>query len=58
MLDTHVIVQSLPEFAGGLRVCLVLMAISVTTGFALSVPLAVGRVSSNPWLWRPSAPRR
>jgi arginine/ornithine transport system permease protein len=53
MLDTAVIAQSLPEFAGGLKVCLVLMAISVTTGFVLSVPLAVARVSSNPWLSRP-----
>jgi arginine/ornithine transport system permease protein len=53
MPDTAVIAQSLPEFAGGLRVCLVLMAISVVTGFLLSVPLAVARVSSNPWLSRP-----
>jgi arginine/ornithine transport system permease protein len=53
MLDTAVIAQSLPEFAGGLKVCLVLMAVSVTTGFVLSVPLAVARVSSNPWLSRP-----
>ena len=53
MIDWPVIVQSLPDFAAGLRVCLVLLVISVVTGFVLSVPLAVARVSSRPWLSRP-----
>jgi len=53
MIDWDVILGSLPAFAGGLRVCLVLLVISVVTGFVLSVPLAVARVSSNAWLAKP-----
>ncbi len=53
MLDWTVIAQSLPEFGRGLVVCLVLMAISTGTGFVLSVPLAVARVSSRRWLAMP-----
>jgi len=53
MLDWAVIHSSLPEFAAGLGVCLLLLAISVSTGFVLSVPLAVARVSAKPWLSRP-----
>jgi len=53
MLDWPVIHDSLPQFAQGLRVCLTLLVISVATGFVLSVPLAVARVSANPWLARP-----
>lgn len=46
MIDWDVIIQSLPAFWGGLQVCLLLLAISVGTGFILSVPLAVARVSA------------
>ncbi len=46
MIDWDVITQSLPDFWGGLQVCLLLLAISVGTGFVLSVPLAVARVSA------------
>ena len=53
MLDWSVINQSLPDFAAGLQVCLVLLVISVATGFVLSVPLAVARTSSRAWLSRP-----
>ena len=53
MLDWPVIVASLPEFAKGLGVCLTLLFISVGTGFVLSIPLGMARVSSNPWLSRP-----
>jgi arginine/ornithine transport system permease protein len=50
MIDWQVIQGSLPDFAHGLRVCLTLLAISIATGFVLSVPLAVARVSSRRWL--------
>jgi len=50
MIDWQVVVGSLPEFARGLRVCLLLLVISVATGFVLSVPLAVARVSRRRWL--------
>ena len=53
MIDWTVIAGSLPEFAKGLKVCLILLAISVASGFVLSVPLAVARVSARPWLSRP-----
>ena len=52
-VDWHVIQQSLPDFASGLRVCLLLLVLSVSTGFVLCIPLAVARVSANPWLARP-----
>lgn len=50
MIDWAVIQGSLPDFAKGLQVCLLLLAISVGTGFVLSVPLAVARVSRRRWL--------
>ncbi len=53
MFDWQVIQDSLPAFAGGLGVCLVLLLISVGTGFVVSVPLAVARVSSSRVLWMP-----
>jgi arginine/ornithine transport system permease protein len=53
MIDWAVIQGSLPDFAHGLRVCLTLLFISVATGFVLSVPLAVARVSSKRWLSLP-----
>ena len=52
-MDWAVVSASLPDFAQGLRVCLTLLVISVATGFVLSVPLAVARVSARPWLSRP-----
>lgn len=53
MVDWDVIFASLPEFAHGLKVCLILLVLSVGTGFFLSIPLAVARVSKRAWLWRP-----
>jgi len=53
MIDWPVIAASLPDFASGLRVCLTLLLISVGTGFVLSVPLAMARVSSRRWLAGP-----
>lgn len=53
MLDWDVIAASMPQHLQGLKVCLLLLAISVATGFVLSVPLAVARVSARPWLRLP-----
>lgn len=53
MFDWTVIADSVPAFAGGLGVCLALLVASVATGFVLSVPLAVARVSPRRWLHRP-----
>jgi arginine/ornithine transport system permease protein len=50
MIDWSVIAGSLPEFFSGLKVTLILLAISLATGLLLSAPLAVARVSSNPFV--------
>ncbi len=49
-MDWPVIVSSLPAFAGGLKVCLILLVVSVATGFVCALPLAVARVSARRWL--------
>ncbi len=53
MIDWSVVVGSLPDFFAGLKVTLLLLAISLASGLLLSVPLAVARVSPNPWLAKP-----
>jgi arginine/ornithine transport system permease protein len=53
MPDWSVIAESLPAFLNGLRVTLQLMLIAVATGFVLSIPLAMARVSRNRWLSTP-----
>jgi len=52
-MDWQVIEGSLPAFAQGLKVCLLLLVISVATGLVLSVPLAMARVSARRWLSQP-----
>ena len=54
-MDWAVLEQSVPDFAGGLQVCLTLLVLSVGTGFVLSLPLAVARVSARRWLSLPVA---
>jgi arginine/ornithine transport system permease protein len=53
MIDWSVIAVSLPDFFQGLKVTLILLVISLATGLLLSVPLAVARVSSNPFVSKP-----
>jgi arginine/ornithine transport system permease protein len=53
MPDFALIADSLPRYLDGLRVTLTLMLISVASGFLLSVPLAVARVSAQRWLSAP-----
>lgn len=53
MIDWGLVVDSLPAYWRGLQVSLLLMLISVSASFVLSVPLAIARVSSNPWLAKP-----
>ncbi|MBL8329731.1 MAG: ABC transporter permease [Rubrivivax sp.] len=45
-MDWTVIAQSLPEFGRGLLMCAQLLLICLVTGFVLSVPLAIARISS------------
>jgi arginine/ornithine transport system permease protein len=53
MIDWALIAESLPAYWRGLQVSLLLMLICVSASFVLSVPLAIARVSSNPWLAKP-----
>ena len=53
MLDWDVIKDAVPEFAGGLGVCLTLLTLSVSAGFLLSLPLSIARISSRAWLAQP-----
>lgn len=46
-VDWGLVASSLPDFLGGLRVCLTLLAITLPVGFLLSLPLAVARASNN-----------
>jgi arginine/ornithine transport system permease protein len=53
MIDWALIAESWPLYLNGLKISLILMAISVSASFLLSVPLAIARVSRNPWLSKP-----
>ena len=52
-MDLDLIAASLPDYWAGLKVTLALLAISLVSGFVLSVPLAIARVSSRWWLSKP-----
>ena len=51
-VDWALVVSTLPDFFGGLQVCLTLLAITLPVGFLLSLPLAVARASKNAFLSR------
>ena len=53
MLDWLIIIAALPDYFEGLKITLLLLVISMSTGFVLSLALAVARVSPNPWVSRP-----
>ena len=52
-MDFNVIASSLPEYAGGLWVTLQLVFIALLCGLVGAIPLAVLRISKNPWVARP-----
>lgn len=52
-MDWGLIAEQWPLYLQGLKVTLILLVISLVTGLALSVPLAVARVSRRAWLARP-----
>lgn len=52
-MDWNVILESLPQYAEGLRTTLVLLVISLAASFVLAIPLAVARVSPTQWLAKP-----
>lgn len=53
LFDINVITGSLPEFWRGLWMTLQLTFISLAIGFSCAIPLAVMRVSKNPWVRGP-----
>jgi arginine/ornithine transport system permease protein len=48
----QLIFDSLPLYVEGIRTTLLLLTISLLSSFVLAVPLAVARVSGNPWISR------
>jgi arginine/ornithine transport system permease protein len=50
VINWSIIVETFPAFLEGLQITLILLVISVASGLVLSIPLAVARASSNPWL--------
>lgn len=52
-MDWAVIGEALPAYFEGLRISLILLALSLASGFLLAVPLAVARVSRRRWLSAP-----
>ena len=52
-MDWKVILDSLPLYLAGIRTTLVLLVISLASSFLLAIPLAIARVSANPWLSKP-----
>jgi arginine/ornithine transport system permease protein len=53
MIDIAVFNENVPAFLKGLQVTLILLVISCASGFLLSVPLSVARVSPKRWLSMP-----
>jgi arginine/ornithine transport system permease protein len=52
-MDWQIVIDSLPQYVQGIRVTLTLLAISLAAGFVISIPMAIARVSKNPWLSKP-----
>lgn len=55
LFDIRVITGSLPEFWRGLLMTLELTGLALLAGFVCAIPLAVARVSKNPWVRGPVA---
>lgn len=52
-MDWQIVIDSLPQYVQGVRTTLQLLAIALASSFVLSIPLAIARVSSNPYLSQP-----
>ncbi len=53
LIDWALVIEQFPNYLQGLKVTLILLAISLATGLVLSVPLAVARVSRKHWVSKP-----
>lgn len=52
-MRADIFLLALPSYLTGAWHTLLLLVVALVIGFAASVPLAVLRASTNPWLWRP-----
>lgn len=52
-MDWQIIIDTLPKFLDGVVITVQLTVVSIILGFFLAVPLAVLRLSKNPFLWMP-----
>lgn len=52
-MDWKIVLDSLPQYVGGIRTTLVLLTISLASSFVMSIPLAMARISPRAWLSRP-----
>jgi arginine/ornithine transport system permease protein len=52
-MQWQIIIDSLPQYLGGIRTTLVLLIISLASSFLLAIPLSVARISSRQWLSKP-----
>lgn len=52
-MDWSIVINSLPQYAAGIRTTLALLVISLASSFILAVPLAIARVSPKQWLSKP-----
>ena len=52
-MDWQIVIDSLPQYAGGIRTTLVLLVISLSSSFLLAIPLSVARVSPRHWVSKP-----
>lgn len=53
MIDWNIVTENAPAFASGLQMTIILLVVSIGSGFVLSVPLAVARASGSPFLRGP-----
>ena len=49
-MDNNIIIETLPRFLSGTLLTLEITSLSVILGFLLAIPLAIMRVSKNPFI--------
>ncbi len=53
-MDFSVMIEAFPELLEASLLTIQLVVLAALIGFAISIPLALARVSSNPFLWMPA----
>lgn len=52
-MDVQIIIDSIPQLLGGLQLTIQITVIALLIGFVCAIPLALMRVSKNPFIWMP-----